>query len=70
VSRKTRNRAARCQGCTGTPVSSFNRNYTTTVTAYVFMAGSRCVHDLQVDLRAVPQPTVSAGSASGDASVL
>jgi hypothetical protein len=28
VSRKTRNRAARCQGCTGTPVSSFNRNYT------------------------------------------
>jgi hypothetical protein len=28
VSRKTRNCAATCQGCTGTPVSPFNRNYT------------------------------------------
>jgi hypothetical protein len=39
VSRKTRNRAERCQGCTGTPVSAFNRNYTTGIIC-------PCVHRL------------------------
>jgi hypothetical protein len=53
VSRKTRNRAERCQGCTGTPVSSFARNFTTTVTADVFVACSRCVHDFQMGAQVV-----------------
>ncbi len=41
---ETRNRAERCQGCTGTPVSSFTRNYTRPARPTVFMACPRFVH--------------------------